>query len=82
MATRVFNFTTSFDRDGRTMIHEISKEVKVMIDFKTLEASVFKNGELVNKYDCSGMTLSTYGKLLETVSENAATIEKFESHVD
>lgn len=67
MATKVFNFPTTFN--GMIMTHKISERITIVTDLQTLTITVMRDSEKVDQIDCKGMTLSQYGQLLRNKLE-------------
>ena len=62
MATKVFNFPTTFN--GMIMTHKLSERITIVTDLSSLMITVLRDAEIVDKIDCKGMTLSEYCALL------------------
>ena len=62
MATKVFNFPTTFD--GMIMSHKISDRITVVTNLRALVITIVRDFEVIDTIDCAGMTLTQYGELL------------------
>lgn len=57
----------SFEQGGNVMNHVINERLRVLTNFKVLEMSIMKDGILVEKRDCNGLSMVGYGRLIREI---------------
>ena len=49
------------------MNHVINERLRLVTNFKVLEMSIMKDGILVEKRDCNGLSMVDYGRLIHEI---------------
>lgn len=73
----VFNWDTEFNTAEFLMIHTFSQRVKVVTNLKENTISYLKDGELIDRFDCSETTLTEYEKYLMGIAKCAIMLKEF-----
>jgi hypothetical protein len=77
MKTNNCDWQTTFDTVNETMTHTFTgNRVKVISDLQFSTCALFRDGELVEKFDVRDMTAVAYGEFLSRTAESAATLER------
>jgi len=72
-----FNWDTEFNTSEHLMIHTFTDRVKVVTNLKNLTICYMKDGEVIDRIDCSEMTLTDYERYLGGIARCAETLKKF-----
>jgi hypothetical protein len=74
METRNYSWETTFGTDNE-MIHTFSDRVKVLVNFKFETVTTVKDGEPVDKFTCTGMTIREYETFLFGIAKTAEILK-------
>ena len=66
----------SFEQGGNVMNHVINEHIKLLTDFRVLEMSIIKDGVLVEKRDCNGLSMIGYGRLIHEIIRTYINYER------
>lgn len=71
-----FNWSTEFDTVNQTMTNIFSNRIKSVTDWKTNTLSVYKDGELKNKFSITNLSIERFHNRLSSFADSAKVLEE------
>jgi inorganic pyrophosphatase len=71
-----YNWETTHETASRTMTHTFSDRVKVVYDFGFGIMTVARDGDPIDKFECSEMSISEYETFLLGIAKSAEILEQ------
>ena len=70
------NWSTEFDTVNQTMTNIFSKRIKSVTDWKTNTLSVYKDGEIKNRFSISNLPIGRFHNRLISIAESAKILDE------